>query len=494
MDAIYARQSLEKQDSVSIETQINFCKALCKGDYKVYKDAGYSGATTDRPEFQLLIEDIKMHKISRVIAYRLDRISRSITDFAKLIELFQSYNVEFISATEQFDTSSPVGRAMVYIIMVFAQLERETIASRIRDNYFSRAEIGVFLGGNIPYGYKNIRTCINGKNVPILDVEPETSKIVTEIFDRYTKKHESMHSIAMSFPGKWTAQKVRRILKNPVYTACEPIIYEYFKNKGYNVINPIDDFNGKFGCWLIGKEKGKKNRIMTDIKEQNLIIGLHKPLVDAQTFIDAQNLISKNKSRKRAGTSEYSWLTGFLKCSECGYAITIKHCKNKDKDYFYLICRGRSNVSNVCSNSNAYNLYEVEKEVEKRILNKIQNFDYQNVKIKEENNFEANNKIKAEIIKIDEKINNLIEQMATGVVSEYINKKIVELDSIKKELQKKIIPIVQNSQLQKILDLKNSITATWKKASMKQKRSIAELVISRINISRTSELYIEWRV
>ena len=112
IDAIYARQSVDKKDSISIESQIEFCKYELKGgNCKEYTDKGYSGKNTDRPKFQELVRDIKRGLIAKVVVYKLDRISRSILDFANMMELFQQYNVEFVSSTEKFDTSTPMGRA-----------------------------------------------------------------------------------------------------------------------------------------------------------------------------------------------------------------------------------------------------------------------------------------------------------------------------------------------------------------------------------------------
>ena len=124
IDAIYARQSVDKKDSISIESQIEFCKYELKGgNCKEYKDKGYSGKNTERPQFQQLMRDIESGLVRKVVVYKLDRISRSILDFANMMELFQQYNVEFVSSTEKFDTSTPMGRAMLNICIVFAQLE-----------------------------------------------------------------------------------------------------------------------------------------------------------------------------------------------------------------------------------------------------------------------------------------------------------------------------------------------------------------------------------
>lgn len=135
-EAIYARQSVDKKDSVSIETQIEKCELITTGKANIYKDKGYSGKNTDRPELEDLINDIQANKISRVIVYRLDRISRNITDFYNLYSIMQEHGTDFVSVNENFDTSTPMGRAMMGILIVFAQMERESIQERVKDNYY----------------------------------------------------------------------------------------------------------------------------------------------------------------------------------------------------------------------------------------------------------------------------------------------------------------------------------------------------------------------
>ena len=136
--AIYGRQSVDKKDSISIEAQIGLCKKECNGEsnFKIYTDKGYSGKNTDRPQFRRMMQDVKSGLIDRVVVYRLDRLSRSITDFGHMWEELNSFHVSFTSVSEKFDTETPTGRAMLYIIMIFAQLERETIAGRVKDNYY----------------------------------------------------------------------------------------------------------------------------------------------------------------------------------------------------------------------------------------------------------------------------------------------------------------------------------------------------------------------
>lgn len=177
-DAIYARQSVDRMDSISIESQIDFCKYEARGgEYRVFQDKGYSGKNTDRPNFQIMLEAIRRGEVKRVIVYKLDRISRSILDFATMMAEFQDNGVEFVSCTEKFDTSTPMGRAMFNICIVFAQLERETIQQRVTDAYISRSRKGFYMGGRVPYGYQLETYTIDGKkhlDIPSFQKKPKS--------------------------------------------------------------------------------------------------------------------------------------------------------------------------------------------------------------------------------------------------------------------------------------------------------------------------------
>ena len=192
INAIYARQSVDRADSISIESQIEFCKYELKGgSFREYRDRGYSGKNTTRPQLQQLLADIRRGEIGKVIVYKLDRISRSILDFSNMMELFQQYQVEFVSSTEKFDTSTPMGRAMLNICIVFAQLERETIQKRVCDAYYSRSQKGFHMGGKPPYGYRLEEIVMDGIHTKKLVEEPEEGEIVREIFRMYCQPETS---------------------------------------------------------------------------------------------------------------------------------------------------------------------------------------------------------------------------------------------------------------------------------------------------------------
>ena len=159
--AIYSRKSKFTGKGESIGNQIELCRAYIRmneGENAaekavVYEDEGFSGGNLNRPAFKEMMKAVKAKQHSAVIVYRLDRISRNISDFAGLIEELGRLKVDFISIREHFDTSQPMGRAMMYIASVFSQLERETIAERIRDNMRELAKTGRWLGGVTPTGF-----------------------------------------------------------------------------------------------------------------------------------------------------------------------------------------------------------------------------------------------------------------------------------------------------------------------------------------------------
>lgn len=179
MEFIYARQSVDKKDSISIETQIETCRRkTTSGDVKVFADKGFSGKSTDRPEFQSMMKEIRKGHATKIIIYKLDRISRSLIDFLTMRQEFAKYNVELVSCMEDFDTSTSVGKLLLNILMMFAEMERETIQKRIKDNYYARGEKGFYLGGYAPFGYTKVETSINGKKTYTFEEKPEESAIL----------------------------------------------------------------------------------------------------------------------------------------------------------------------------------------------------------------------------------------------------------------------------------------------------------------------------
>ena len=280
IDAIYARQSVDRKDSISIESQIEFCKyELRGGNHKDYQDKGYSGKNTDRPKFQELLADIRQGLIRRVVVYKLDRISRSILDFATMMELFQEYNVEFVSSTEKFDTSTPMGRAMLNICIVFAQLERETIQKRVTDAYYSRCQRGFHMSGAAPFGFKLEPTTIQGIRTKMMIPDPAAANIARLMFEMYAEPSTSFGDIARYFAenniliyGKELKRGfISQLLRNPIYAQADLELYEFFKGQGAVVVNDAADFAGTNGCYLYqGRDvQERKNK---DLRGQILVL------------------------------------------------------------------------------------------------------------------------------------------------------------------------------------------------------------------------------
>lgn len=193
--AIYSRKSKFTGKGESIQNQIQLCKDYAAKNYDVeklliFEDEGYSGSNTNRPKYKEMIENAIYHKFDILICYRLDRISRNITDFTSLVELLSENSIEFISIRENFDTSTPMGRAMMFIASVFSQLERETISERIKDNMYSLAKSGRWLGGRTPTGFisKQVEYFddINSKRkLYRLSPKPSELKLVTTLYNKY---------------------------------------------------------------------------------------------------------------------------------------------------------------------------------------------------------------------------------------------------------------------------------------------------------------------
>lgn len=520
--AIYARQSIEKQDSVSIEAQYEKCELICKlnnWDNELYSDVGYSGSNINRPSFEKLISDIKKGKICRVISYRLDRISRSITDFANLLELFESYNIQYISATENFDTSTPLGRAMVYIVMVFAQLERETITQRITDNYYFRAKQGLFMGGNVPLGYRSIKVDRNGKKASVLEVDSVSSEIIKTIFHLFVSENYNPNRISTYLNERgiktqktcvWSRVKVLRILKNPAYVSNTAQIYGFFSSKGYIMANPPEEYTGENGLSLLGKDKSyTQKRKAISPSEQIVAIGKFKPLISSDIWLAAQYKLVSKKNPSRLGTSEVTWLSGSLNCALCGYSMNTKSSTKNNVKYSYIICRGRTSAGKcLCGNSKYYDLKKLENFIEQLILTKIISQDFINLltslDLSDDNRIiisKSKNTLLSKVYTIEKDINTYIEQIGKGaVVDKYLTQKVTALDNDKAILLKQIEEIDNSSfkdikpalNLEYLKNLAQKVTSSFKSSDIQTKKLLAYSLIKRIRIDDNYNITVEW--
>jgi len=186
--AIYTRKSTEHNLDLefnSLDAQREACEAYIKSQAHEgwrlvpdhYDDGGVSGASLDRPALQTLLADVRTGKINTVVVYKVDRLTRSLADFAKLVELFDQYGVSFVSITQSFNTTSSMGRLTLNVLLSFAQFEREVIGERVRDKIAASKRRGIWVGGPVSLGYR----CIDKKLV----VVPEEAEAVRTIFTRY---------------------------------------------------------------------------------------------------------------------------------------------------------------------------------------------------------------------------------------------------------------------------------------------------------------------
>src|SRR3981189_15470 len=186
--AIYTRVSTEHgldQEFNSLDAQYEAASAYIKSQAHAgwtlirsrYDDGGYSGGSPDRPDLQRLLEDIRARRIDVIVVYKVDRLTRSLADFAKLVELFDAHGVSFVSVTQQFNTTSSMGRLTLNVLLSFAQFEREVTGERIRDKIAASKRKGIWVGGNLPRGYES-------RDKKLVIHEDEAERVRT-IFRRY---------------------------------------------------------------------------------------------------------------------------------------------------------------------------------------------------------------------------------------------------------------------------------------------------------------------
>ena len=359
--AIYSRKSVYTGKGESIENQIELCKQYIFSKFPaakdeslvIYEDEGFSGKNLDRPQYQQLFLDIQQKKFDCLVCYRLDRISRNVGDFAAVIEVLNSLDISFISIKENFDTTTPMGKAMLYIASVFAQLERETIAERVRDNMLLLARTGRWLGGSTPTGYtakKIQKTDMGGKTKTscILTEHPEEIIIIDTVFNKFLELRSisgvSKHLIAQDIKSRsgkiYSLIGIKDILQNPVYCTADADALTYFKNKNCEVCFEVSDCCDRGILSYNKRDYKKKSAPRLSMVHWIIAIGKHKGRISGEKWVAAQALLQNEKPNGEKLSkmhNDYALLSGLIVCGTCGSKMFAKPYSGK-KGAFSYIC------------------------------------------------------------------------------------------------------------------------------------------------------------
>ena len=294
--ALYTRVSSRNQldnDYSSLQTQRERLEAYCRSQdnyviFRVYEDGAYSAENIDRPALKQMLADIRAGKVNCVLAYKIDRLTRSVKDFHVLMETFDRHNVKFVSITQSLDTQHPMGRLLRNILLDFAQFEREMTADRTRDKMHQRAEKGMWNGGNVPYGYRN-------DNKRLMRDETEAQR-VQFIFEWFAQTPSLAGLRAELHRCGW----FNRAGQQWMVTALDYIL----RNSTYI---------GKIG--------------FNDLS----FAGQHEPIISEALFQKVQ-LLHRERGHATTSIKRPFLLKGLLHCSDCGSAMTPHYVQKRRKD------------------------------------------------------------------------------------------------------------------------------------------------------------------
>lgn len=538
--AIYSRKSKYTGVGESVENQVEMCREYikdCIGKSYVkkkksdvvftkedliekYEDEGFSGKNTKRPEFQRLMNDIKASKIKAVICYRLDRISRNVGDFAKLSDEFEKQNVAFISISDDFDTSTPGGKAMMMMVSVFSQMEREIAAERITDNLLELAKTGRWLGGTTPTGYKSkeLKSLdTNGKERKQfkLDEIPEEMNVVKLIFRKYLELDSLTqletyllnHHIQSKNGADYSRFSIRNILSNPVYMCADKEAYAYFSQHDYNVNAEESEFNGKFGIMAYNKscQNSGKSHDMKDISDWIIAVGKHKPAVSGAEWVKVSKMLENNKPKSyyRKSKSNFGMLSGLLYCKECGSFMRPKTnraiLENGERSFSYVCERKDKSRKELCNSKNA-NGNQLDTEICNALKGLSEDTSYFMKQLhllkatlkKEDLPLNTENDMLHKKWKENEKaIENFLNTLAVtkeGKVQKRITEQMNRLESENETIQQQLTELKYASQIRELnedpfdllIDMTKSFAVAVDNMSFEQKKKYLRVLISKI--------------
>ena len=527
---IYSRKSKWTGRGESVENQIAMCRDYIQYNIKdadsadiiEYEDEGYSGKNTKRPQFQKMMAEIKKRNCDYLVCYKLDRLGRNIADLANLIETLNKLNVSFISIKERFDTSTPIGKAMLYFAGVLAQMEREQIAERVRDNMIMLAKKGRWLGGNTPLRFDaeaEEKVSIDGKSKKSyrLVINEEDVKTVRFIFKEYLEKQSLIgivkyflsHDIRTKLGNEYTTTAIKDILTNPVYCTADREGYEYFFNLGCQVCMEAEEADGKYGLISYGKTSSSQYKSKDNEPEKWIIAkGKHKGIISGKDFSKIQRLLARNSSRGdtwRKPQNPVALLSGLLYCS-CGHLMRPKNYSSKqvtekgERKFSYLcpykdLTHGeKCSVSNVQGNT----LDElVCKEVlryteENSNIHKMLEKAVERMEGTKQEKVSSVEMIEQEIQKRKKEVQNLISVLAkSGGDDEFIaqieqkvirlNRECAALEKKKSEIDEEGLSITgDKQQIEILMEQLSSFKKMFDTLSVLEKREYLQLILDKV--------------
>lgn len=333
--AIYVRVSTQYQvDRASLPVQrselVNYAKyALDIPDFVIFEDAGYSAKNTDRPDYQQMMARIRTGEFSHLLVWKIDRISRNLLDFAAMYSELKQLGVVFVSKNEQFDTSSAMGEAMLKIILVFAELERNMTAERVSAVFLSRANDGIWNGGKVPFGYAYDK---QAKTFSILEDEAKTVRLIYALYESSkslvtVSKALNERGIKTRNGSEWSPTTVHTMLSNPFYSGTYRYNYRNESDPHHHVPKKKED-------WILVKNH-----------HPAIVSPEHQAAVE---LILASKSYGKNQTYQRKNIHAFA---GLLTCGYCGstMAATIDRARADGWRPSVYIC-SRRRMSNDCQN------------------------------------------------------------------------------------------------------------------------------------------------
>ena len=316
--AIYTRKSHEEglnQAFNSLDAQREACEAYIKSQVgegwspirSRYDDGAYSGGTMDRPALQRLLADIRDRKVETVVVYKVDRLTRSLADFAKIVDVFDGHDVSFVSVTQQFNTTTSMGRLTLNMLLSFAQFEREVTGERIRDKIAASKQKGMWMGGYIPLGYEP-----DGRSLTINEAEAKTVRTVFRLY----LEHGNVRRVKEQADRLGLRTKVRNGADGRM-RGGRPLSRGYIYKLLSNLL-----YAGRIA------HKGKTYE------------GQHRAIIDAETWDAVQAKLAANASERSSGTraSDPSPLMGKL-FDETGAPLTPSHAVKTGRRYRYYVSK-----------------------------------------------------------------------------------------------------------------------------------------------------------